>query len=270
MHISKSSLAVLPHDCVIKLFSIYDSLKSAEKKAADLLISDPHFIMTANISEAAFRAGCSEPTFLRLAKKLNYTGFADLKRHLGTNTEPQALFYNNSINESDSAENVVQKVFDTAIQGLEDTFRMLDVESMQTAANAIKKAGKVVFYGLGDSGLIARALHYKLSTSGIFSLFNEDSDYIQNAICSLDENDVFFAVSNSGKTDLICKMTRLAKEQGAEIISLTNYPNSPLARMADIVLLSSVYFENLYGGDTYKRAAHMCIIEALITLINMK
>ena len=34
---------------------------------------------------------------------------------------------------------------------------MLDVESMQTAANAIKKAGKVVFYGLGDSGLIARA-----------------------------------------------------------------------------------------------------------------
>jgi len=270
MNISKSSLAVLPHDCVIKLFSIYDTLKSAEKKAADLLISDPRFIMTANISEAAFRAGCSEPTFLRLAKKLNYTGYADLKRHLGTNTEPQSLFYNNSITESDSPENIVQKVFTTAIQGLEDTFRMLDVDSMKVAADAVRSAGKVVLYGIGDSGLIARALHYNLSTRGIFSLFNEDSDYIQNAVCSLGENDLFFAVSNSGRTDLICKMTRMAKEQGAKTVALTNYPTSPLARMTDIVLLSSVYVENHYGGDTYKRAAHMCIIEALITLINMR
>ena len=140
MYISKSSLAVLPHDCVIKLFSIYDTLKSAEKKAADLLISDPRFIMTANISEAAFRAGCSEPTFLRLAKKLNYTGYTDLKHHLGTNTAPQSLLYNNSITKSDSPENIVKKVFDMAIQGLEDTFRMLDVASIKNAAEAICNA----------------------------------------------------------------------------------------------------------------------------------
>ena len=38
MQISKKSLEIIPHDCVVRLFSVYDTLKSSEKKAADLLI----------------------------------------------------------------------------------------------------------------------------------------------------------------------------------------------------------------------------------------
>ena len=39
--IEERNLGKIPHSCMVKIQAIYDSLKSAEKKAADLLLEQP-------------------------------------------------------------------------------------------------------------------------------------------------------------------------------------------------------------------------------------
>lgn len=43
----------ISHSCLIKFQSVYDDLKSAERKAADFCLSMPEYVNTATIGEVA-------------------------------------------------------------------------------------------------------------------------------------------------------------------------------------------------------------------------
>ncbi|MBC7958339.1 MAG: MurR/RpiR family transcriptional regulator, partial [Vallitaleaceae bacterium] len=101
---SETSREKIPHSCLVKMQSVYDSLKSAEKKAADLLLSEPTYLESASIIEAALRAGCSEATFTRLAKKLGYLGYPELKSHLTEGEVKQNASLYEDISETDDSE----------------------------------------------------------------------------------------------------------------------------------------------------------------------
>ena len=53
----------------------------------------------------------------------------------------------------------------------------------------------------------------------------------------LQAGDVVVAFSHSGRTTGVLEATQIAKLNGAHIIALTNYESSPLADMADVVLV---------------------------------
>ena len=86
----------------------------------------------------------------------------------------------------------------------------------------------------------------------------------------LGKSDVFFAVSHSGKSDPTLRMARRAKTNGAQVISITNFPASPLAKISDVVLLTAVFSELVYGENTSKRAAEMCVLEILAECMVLK
>lgn len=263
MHISKKSLEMIPHDCVVRLFSIYDTLKSAERKAADLLIEDPEFVRTSSIAKVAQRAQCSEPTFSRLAKKLEYTGFPELKHELGKANNERAFVFYDGIQKGDSIDEIIEKVFRSAAQGLEDTAKTLSGEKIEQAVETLIGARTCLVYGVGDSSVVARAIQYKLAKLGIRIQFAEDVDFTATMAFHLGKSDVFFAVSHSGKSDPTLRMARRAKMNGAQVVSITNFPASPLAKISDVVLLTAVFSELAYGENTSKRAAEMCVLEIL-------
>ena len=65
-----------------EITAIYDTLRGAERKAADYVLLHPQEAALHSITESAGRAGCSEATFVRLAQKLGYNGYAQLKQML--------------------------------------------------------------------------------------------------------------------------------------------------------------------------------------------
>lgn len=270
MQISKKSLEIIPHDCVVRLFSVYDTLKSAEKKAADLLIEDPEFVRTSSIAKVAQRAQCSEPTFSRLAKKLDYTGFPELKHVLGKADGERDFTFYDGIQKGDTTDKIIEKVFHSAAQGLEDTAKTLSGKRIESAADTLIHAQTCLVYGAGDSSIVARAIQYRFAKLGIPIQFSEDVAFTAAMAFRLEENDVFFAVSHSGKSDPTLRMARYAKSNGAQVISITNFPASPLARISDVVLLTAVFSELIYGENTSKRTAEMCILEILAECMELR
>jgi RpiR family carbohydrate utilization transcriptional regulator len=261
------NLIHLPHSLVVKIKAVYFTLKSAEKKAMDLLINDPAFFARATISEAAREANCSEATLVRLARRLGFEGYPELKQQLKSDDEPspgrdEVKLYGSIIN-SDSYDEVARKVFQASIQALTDTMSILNMDEYKRAVDAISAANMILFCGAGDAGNVARSGYQKFIRAGFNAHVSSDLDLQLIAASQLTENDVVIAVSHSGRTKSVVDLVKYAKTTGAAIISITNYPVSPLAKNSDIILLTAAFEEHAKGEVMSKRLTELCILESL-------
>ncbi|MCE4624675.1 MAG: 6-phospho-3-hexuloisomerase [Desulfurococcales archaeon] len=106
------------------------------------------------------------------------------------------------------------------------------VEKLITALeNAYYSRRKVLVMGAGRSGLVGRAFAMRLLHMGFNSYVLGDT-----IVPSVSKGDVVVAISGSGRTKLIVTAAETAKQVGAIVIAVTTYPDSPLGRLADIVV----------------------------------
>jgi len=92
-------------------------------------------------------------------------------------------------------------------------------------------ARRVFVVGAGRSGLVGKAFAMRL--------MHLDFDvYVvgETITPALRPGDILIALSGSGETDLTVESARIAKKRGAKIIAITSYPNSSLARLANLVV----------------------------------
>lgn len=267
LNIPPENLIHIPHSLVVKIRAIYFTLKSAEKKAMDLLINDPVFFAQATISEAARDANCSEATMVRLARRLGFEGYTELKQYLKgddelNNGKNDVILYE-SITKDNSYEEVAKKVFQSSIQALTDTINILDMNEYKRAVEAISSADRILFCGAGDAANVARSGYQKFIRAGFNVHVSTDLDLQLIAASQLKEKDVVIAVSHSGRTKCVVDLVKYAKAIGATIISITNYPVSPLAKNSDILLLTAAFEEHSKGEVISNRLAELCILESL-------
>jgi RpiR family transcriptional regulator, carbohydrate utilization regulator len=251
----------LPHRCLIKLKGIYRTLKSAERRAADHLLAAPEEVPGAGIVEFAHRAGCSEATVVRLARKLSYAGFPELKEdfaRVGTEVPYR------DIRLSDPPGDVVRRVFENSIQALRDTLAALDFDQYRRAVEALLHAERIALFGLGNAAVVAREAYQEFLRIGVPCYTAEDPD-LQLIIVSsqLARGDVLIAISYTGESKPMITAARQARARGVKVLAITNFPRSTLARLADLVLVTAVFQEHVNGEIGSKRLAQLCVLESL-------
>jgi len=270
INVAEGVLEKVPHKFVVKIQAVYDSLKTAEKKAADLLIHDPQFFASATIIDAAERAGCSEATIVRLARRLGYRGYPELKANLIEGQKQKHVDLYGDINDGDSCEIVVSKVFKASIQALNDTLNTIDMNEYERAVNAICKANKIAFCGVGDAAAVAQSGYHKFIRLGFNALVSPDPDVQLIAASHLSNNDVLIVISHSGRTKSVLETVKYARILGVKIISITNYPFSPLTKNSDIVLITATFAEHMKGEIICKRVTELCVLESLYVSVLLK
>lgn len=90
---------------------------------------------------------------------------------------------------------------------------------------------KVLVMGAGRSGLVGKAFAMRLLHLGYNSYVLGDT-----IVPSVQKGDVVVAISGSGKTKLIVTAAEAAKQVGATVVAITTYPESPLGKLADIIV----------------------------------
>ena len=101
-----------------------------------------------------------------------------------------------------------------------------------------RKRGKLVTSGMGKAGQIAMNIATTFCSTGIPAIFLHPSEAQHGDLGVLQENDVMLLISNSGKTNEIVALTKLARILNPDLkyIVITGNPESPLAQEADICL----------------------------------
>ena len=86
----------------------------------------------------------------------------------------------------------------------------------------------------------------------------------------MDENDVVICISHSGRTRNVCSLAKFAHEKGVKVISITNFPVSPLAKSSDIILLTASFAYDMMDEIIAKRVPALCILDVLYIFLLVK
>jgi RpiR family transcriptional regulator, carbohydrate utilization regulator len=254
----------VPHDVLIRLQALQESLKRAERRVADYLLAHPDRVPGTTIIELAERCGASEATIVRLSKKLGFEGFPELKAAFSAVEEGERHFEYEGILSTDDAMTVVRKVFDATRDAIRDTLGVLDRSSYERALHALLGANKIAFCGLGDAGAVALEAYFRFTRIGENCLFSQDADQQLIQAAHLGKGDVLIAISHTGRSRTVLNAIKRGRKSGATIVVITNFPVSPLAKQADVVLLTSAFStQELTGEVMSKRVTELCLVESL-------
>jgi len=167
----------------------------------------------------------------------------------------------------DSVAVIRDKIFQTSAQALSDTLKVLSETELEKAVDIIKNAEKLVFFGVGASGLVAHDAQSKFMRIGIEAKFDQDThnQLVQAAL--MQPGDVAIVITHSGETLDAAEVLRLARQAGAGTICITNYPESTAACLAEVVLLTSVHETALRSGAMASRIAQLAVVDALFMSI---
>ena len=154
----------------------------------------------------------------------------------------------------------------TTINGTQNA---LSPEAVDRASELLRKARQVYCLGQGGSMLIANDICARFAC--ISTKFRTAGDsHLQLVTASLmTPEDVVLFVSYSGATRDMLETLRTAKAAGAKIILLTNYEDSPGAKLADVVLLCGAQESPLDSGNIPIKVALLYVAEVLVLRYTM-
>tara|TARA_B100000242_G_scaffold6391_1_gene4074 strand:- start:640 stop:1617 length:978 start_codon:yes stop_codon:yes gene_type:complete len=97
--------------------------------------------------------------------------------------------------------------------------------------------GKVIFAGIGKSGLIARKISATFSSVGIPSFFCDPAQALHGDMGQIEKRDILIIFSYSGNTSELSNMIEYANRFHIKIIGVASKPDSTLLKASDIKLI---------------------------------
>lgn len=222
------------------------------------------------IKQVADEAETSAALVVKTAKKLGFAGFKEMRAAIQAYRGQPNADLHEDVQPHDTAEVIVQKVFRTAVQALEETMAILDMDAFRRAVDVVHAAGQRDFYGLGGSAHIARDVAHKFLRIGVRASVHDDTHMMAMSASLLGPRDVVIAFSHSGRTTGVLDAVQIARGNGATVIAVTNYGNSPLAAACDVVLCSTALGSPLSSENAAARIAQLNIMDAVFIALAQK
>ncbi len=120
----------------------------------------------------------------------------------------------------------------------------LDEEQIEKALYLIQDCdnnkGKLIFTGVGKSGIVARKIAATFSSLGLTSIYLCPLDALHGDIGVVSSVDICFLISNSGETNELVQLLPHFKKRDVALISIVGKIDSTLAKNSDCFLRSTV------------------------------
>ena len=248
----------------------YESLTDNGKKIADYVLSHPEQASRMTIRELAGACGTAQSAVTRFCRGAGYESFQAMKLGLAAElaeSPPEPL---PAFGRDDSAETVFRKVFSSGVQTLTETLKLLDFKVIRGAADAFSAAGRILFFGVGTSAVVAQDAQYRFGQLGLNAVSCTDILFMNVAAANLHKGDAAVGISHSGETRATVAAMRHAKEAGAVTVAITSHAGSRLYREADFPICAFSDDQNYPVEAVSARVAHICVIDAfMMTLATM-
>ena len=248
---------------ILKIRSLYPSLRASEQKVADYIENHLNEIVYLSISNLAEKSGVSQASVIRLCKAMGYEGYQELKINIAKSTVEPVKYIHEEITGEDSMEDLIRKVMIADMKALEDTIKTLNEEQVKHAIDALTNAKKIEFYGLGGSGPIAFDAQHKFFKLGIHCIAYNDNHMQAMAASMLNKGDVVIGISHSGSTKDLIESLTVASKAGATIICITSSVNSPITKVSDYKLIVSAKELEYKTEPMASRIAQLGVIDVL-------
>lgn len=253
--------------CIYKIKEGFGSFTQNEKIIAQYILDHRDEAIEKSAQELGEVTHTSAASWIRFAQRLGFKGLTalkvDLAKNLDEDQEEDELF-NVVIEDQDSLSVLVKKIQTINAQQMESTYKLLNVESLQTAIDWMNSARRIYLTGVGGSGIACLDLMHKLTRIDKDVVYYEDTHILAARIAHINQDDVLIALSYSGETPTVNDLVKFAKDQGAKIIAITQYNiKSTLASLADVALYIPIKEKELRLGSITSRNATLAFTDLL-------
>ena len=257
------------NDLITKIQSELPGFSKGQKQIARFILEhyDKAAFMTA--SRLGVTVGVSESTVVRFATELGYDGYPHLQRAL------QEMIRNKltSVQRMEVAgdrmggRDVLQTVLHADTDMIRVTLDEIDRDAFQGAVDALMGAKRIYILGVLSSSALASFLgfYFNLLFENVTLVHTNSVSEIFEQVLRVGPGDVLFGISFPRYSKRTLSAMKYARDRGARVIALTDSQLSPLARVADHVLLARSDMASFVDS----LVAPLSVINALIVAVGM-
>lgn len=256
----------------IRLRGRLEDLKPTLRRIAELVLADPRAVSAMTIGDLARAADCSEATVVRFANELGYRGYREFRLRLAEETaiahdRAGDGQYAGDIDADDDLATVVGKIVAADTRAVQDTASALDLDALAEVAALIARARRIAVIGVGASGLAAMDLQHKLARVGLLASAHVDAHDALPTAALLGAGDIAIGISHTGRTADVVDALEAAAATGAATVAVTDAPGSPLAQLAEHLLLTVAHESAFRSGATASRIAQLTVVDCVFVAV---
>lgn len=224
---------------------------NSEQKIVAYILEKKAAIQEMTTKEIAEATYTSPSTLVRIAHKMNFSGWSDLKEAFLKEEEYLQKHFseinaNLPFQRNDTIMSIASKIAALEKESIDDTLSLITHDDLQKAIQIIRKSSYTSLFAVSNNLLITQEFQHNMSR------IKKRVD-----ICALQGETIFKAhladpsscaiiVSYSGETEILNQTIKTLKGNKIPVIAITNIGDNTAARLADCVLRISTR-EKLYS-----------------------
>ena len=230
-------------DLIALINSEFVKLSKGQKIIAQFILSDYDKVAFMTAAQLGESVGVSESTVVRFANALGFDGYPELQKSLQEliKTKLTTVQRVEMSKEYSSDFATLQKVLKSDMENIRGTLDDIDPLAFESAINRITTAKKIYIVGLRSSATLGEYLAFYLNfILDNVVLVNYGISDVFEQILKVNKDDLVIGISFPRYSKKTYELLRFAKEQGANIIAITDSKTAPIAEIsADILLARS-------------------------------
>lgn len=209
-------------------------------------------IMKLSIQKIASELYIAPNAVMRLCKKLEYSGFSELKFSLQNESQPENI-----------GKTISAQILGQLPENIVKTLDTIDESLLKRVAAMMKRARCCIFAGVGDSTYFCEMLGKNLRCLDCSVQFYQQIHDMFYAVRHGSAEDMLIIISARGRNERLLQMAEEAKNIGMPVISITHFCSNPLTKACDINLYFWGEDREVQGYNVTDRSGLMVLVRLL-------
>lgn len=252
-------------DCITVL---YDQLFDAEKKIAKFILNNPKKVVDMTVSELAEISDVSIASVSRFCRKVGLKGFAQLKISLAQ--ELVDTHKSGEISNDISVDNIpqsLQNILANKITELKQTVNLINTDEFREILEGIRDSSRVQVIAVGNTIPVAIDAAFKFNELGIPTTAGTIWETQLSYSFTLGKGDVLIAISNSGESDKVLEAVKIANNNKAMTIGITNSPHSAIGEEVQYHITTATREKLFLDEFCFSRVSASTVIEIIFLFL---
>lgn len=216
-------------------------LSVSERAVADFILKEKMNIRDMTTREIAQAVFSSPSTLVRIAHKMNFSGWNELKEALLKEEEYLQTHFtdidaNLPFKKTDSIMSVAAKIAALKKESIEDTLSLISHDDLQKAVTMLYNASAIHLFAVSNNLLICREFQHNMARIGRHVEIQDIQGELTYMAYLAKPSSCALMVSYSGETPILIRAAKTLKDHGIPLLLLTNIGDNSLLPLADCAL----------------------------------
>lgn len=258
------------NDLLSKIQNGLSGFSKGQKRIAKFIIEhyDKAAFMTA--SKMGQCVGVSESTVVRFATELGYSGYPSMQRALQDmiRTKLTAVQRIEVANDRLQNQDILQMVLQADVEKIRMTLNEINRDEFGAAVDSILGARRIYILGVRSSAALASFLgfYFNLIFENVRLVHTTSVSEMFEQVLRVGKGDVVIGISFPRYSKRTVKAMKFARDRGADVITITDSPLSPLVPISSYCL----YAKSDMVSFVDSLVAPLSLINALIVAVGIK